>query len=574
MVSGGEKVKLDGTEYKVEDAKGDLNNEAAIVLTANAEKSVTLKSLADKVVKGNVDKNAAASAIKLIDNDGDGKVDTAVYTPVEVGKVTSVSKSSVTVNNGINTVKFDDADVYEGVAKDDYIQFVDEANRSSNDKDEITKLDVTSAKVTGTRTGEIKVNDTWVKLAKNLSDTPETGNTYDMVIVGGVVLFAEETAASSKDVLYISGVKNFDNYAGEVYGTKEVKAYFVDGTTKTVDVSKLDGDKIVKTVDLSKGDYADEADVAANKLYTYSVLSDGTYDIAVLSNTNKAGYDSVTANTGSIYADQKIGGKAPMDDAVIFVQTSKETKVLSGKQIKNWGDSALTTASYVYALNEKNGINYVALAALVSNSNVSVPGATKDTVYGYLTADGYKGEKDGEDKATYEVWTSEGAKTLYADTASVVSGATAGAVISYNTNGDYIENIKVGKDIEKVFGSIAITGFDYTAEGELSFVSGYEKKFDGTTLIKKGANQLTLDEDCVFIGIDDKNTDGVEATMEQIQFANAGDKSTSEAETVLTNAYIVVGGDDDKVLAVIFDVENNELDNAKELIKATGEIKQ
>ena len=204
---------------------------------------------------------------------------------------------------------------------------------------------------------------------------------------------------------------------------------------------------------------------------------------------------------------------------------------------------------------------------------MSVPGATKDTVYGYLTADGYKGDKDGEDKATYEVWTSEGAKTLYADTASVVSGATAGSVISYNTNGDYIENIKVGKDIEKVFGSIAITGFDYSAKGELSFVSGYDKTISGgAKLIKKGANQLTLDEDCVFIGINDKDTEGVEATMDQIRFANAGNKSTSEQETVLTNAYIVVGGDDNKVLAVIFDVENNELNNAKELVKTTGEF--
>ncbi len=52
---------------------------------------------------------------------------------------------------------------------------------------------------------------------------------------------------------------------------------------------------------------------------------------------------------------------------------------------------------------------------------------------------------------------------------SAVSGAVAGAVISYNENGNFIENIKVGNDIDKVFGSVAITGFEY-AGGELSFV--------------------------------------------------------------------------------------------------------
>ncbi len=213
------------------------------------------------------------------------------------------------------------------------------------------------------------------------------------------------------------------------------------------------------------------------------------------------------------------------------------------------------------------------MAALVDKDGTdSVPGASKDTMYGYLTSDAYAGKMDGEDgdKATYEVWTSEGAKTLYADSSSAVSGAVAGAVISYNENGNFIENIKVGNDIDKVFGSVAITGFEYKAGGELSFVSGYTKT---DNLIVQGPNQITLDDDCVFIGINDKDTAGVEATMEQIQLANAGTNSTSTSETVLTNAYVVVGGDDNKVLAVIFDVENNELDGAKELVKTTGAIK-
>ena len=573
---GSEKIKLNGTSYKLdsgEPTKDKILYANVAPSDKNADTYITgYDTLYKQVEKGAVVKNVAAAPIKLIDNDGDGKVDAAVYTPVKVGKVTSVSKSAVTVNNGINTVKFDDADIYDGIAKDDYVMFVDEENRSSDDKDALTKLDVTASKVTGTRstnskTSEIKVDGAWVKLANDLSDTPESGSTYDMVIVGGVVLFAEETQASSKDILYISGTKDFDNYTGEATGTKEVRAYFADGTNKTVKVSKYDGDKIAAD-DEAGSNYAKQSLVAKNKMYTYSVLSDNTYDIKAVSETNRAGYDSYKTATNA-YKDQKIDGKAPTDDAVVFVQTKTETKVLTGKQIKNWADS-IDSASFAstYLLNEKNGINYVAAATLIdTNYNEDVPGATKDTLYGYLTADAYKGDKDGEDKATYEVWTNEGSKTLYADTSSVVGGAQAGAVISYNVNGSYIENIKVNGDIKDTFAEVAITGFDYAVEGELRFVS---TKAAG--VLVKGFNQYTLDEDCVFIGVNDEDTKGAEGTgMEQIQFANAGDHSTSSNETVMTNAYIVMGGDKhDKVVAIIFDAENNELDAAKEIVKATG----
>ena len=575
-----DKIKLDGTSYKLD---GSIYSTESIVRTANitsgSSATQTLKALVDTLgAKGSMNKNVAASSIKLIDNNGNGKIDAAVYTPVKVGKVTSVSKSSVTINNGINTVKFEDADVYSGIAKDDYVMFIDEANRSAKDKDSITKLDVTSAKVDGTRTGEAKVNNNWLKLASNLSDAPTTGNTYDLVVVGGVILFSEETSASSKDILYVSGTKDFDKFKGETNGTKDAKVYFTDGTSKTVTISKLNGNKLTGTVNQTPGT---EAQIKNGVLYTYSVLSDGTYDVKVLSNDNKAGYDSVTADTGSVYSKQKINGYAPNDDAVIFVQTGKETKVLSGKQLKNWGDRAFTSTSYVYALSEKNGINYITVAALINSTDASVPGATKDTLYGYLTADGYKADKNGEDKATYEVWTNEGAKTLYADTTSVVTGAVAGAVISYNVNGDYIENIAVNAGagsgetatpgISKAFSEVAITGFDYKAKGELSFVAQADVTFSGSKLIKAGLNQITLDDDCIFIGMNDADNAGVEgATLEQIQLANAGDHSSSTSETVLTNAYVVVGGDDNKVIAVIFDADQNELNSSHELVKSTG----
>ena len=562
-LDGSNKVKLNGTSYKLDSD----SNSIAITRTANTDAAlITFKSLADKVVKGNVDKNVAASTIKLIDNNGDGKIDTAVYTPVKVGKVTSVSKSAVTVNNGINTVKFEDADIYSGIAKDDYVQFVDETYRSAKDKDSITKLTVASNKVNGVRTQSIKnveakADSTWVKLASDV--TVENGSTYDMVIVGDVLLFADETAASSKDILYVSGTKAFENFVGEDKGTVEIRAYFTNGSDKKVTVSKYDGEKLTS---------ATQSKVAAQALYTYSALSDGTYDIKALDSNNKAGYDTIGSVTkgATAYSKQKINNYAPTDDAAIFVQTKNETKVISGKQLKNWADSISATFTTTYALNEKDGINYVGVATLVDTSfDKNVPGASKDTKYGYLVSDAYSGYMEGEDgkKATYEVWTNEGAKTLYADEATAKSGALAGKVISYSESGKYIDDITV------VGTEVAITGFDYKVKGELAFTSTAEVKAGSTTLIKKGAQQITLDEDCVFIGMNDADTAGVEnAGMAQVLLANPGDNSTSSNETVLTNAYIVVGGDDNKVMAVIFDADKNELDNAKEIYKKSGDV--
>ena len=105
---GDKKVKLNGTSYKVEQTVGGTeNNKAAIVTYAQSNENVELVSgtdaslvdLAAKVDKSaSIDAHIAASTIKLIDNDGNGKVDAAVYTPAKVGKVNTVSKSAIAVH--------------------------------------------------------------------------------------------------------------------------------------------------------------------------------------------------------------------------------------------------------------------------------------------------------------------------------------------------------------------------------------------------------------------------------------------------------------------------------------------
>ena len=570
-LDGNDKVKLDGTSYKIE---GTNPQTASVVYVAQAEtanKSYT--ELATAAAKGTITPTTAATSIKLIDNDGNGKVDAAVVTPAKVAKVTAVSKTSVTLDYLTKdepnaTIKFEDADVYTGIAKDDYVTVIDDANRSS-DNDLISKLTVTSAKADATRTKEVKVSGNWYKLAKNEGKdiAITTGNTYDFVMVGNVVVNAEETAAAATNVAYISAVdSSSDSLVGDSEITVKVRMYFQDNTNSEVKVSKLDGEKL-KT---GKTGY-DFANIKAlaNKMVTYSKLSDGTYDVKPVSATNKVGMDwqATLNNTGwnsstgnsstktSIYYDQKISGISIADDAVIFVQTGNETKVLTGKQVKNWADnveiSFAATNSQVLT-KDSNGISYVKFATLVNTgNNTDVPGASNDKLYGYLVADPYQGEVDGEKKAAYDVWTGSGeVKTVYVDASNDTTGAKAGNVISYSEDGKYVDKVTVvGKTdttLATSAGMVAITG-----------VNG-----DTIAYVDNKGNTQTydFDKDCVFIAMNDDKQEGMESSKDTITKANeyvANDKKTY----YVPNAYIVTDkdGSDTVVVAVIYDADNSEL---------------
>ena len=77
-----------------------------------------------------------------------------------------------------------------------------------------------------------------------------TGDSYDVAIVGGVVVFGEMTAESSKNVMAITGVKSKDgtytleNEVGENDKYLKVKAYFADGTSSEIKISKINGTKL------------------------------------------------------------------------------------------------------------------------------------------------------------------------------------------------------------------------------------------------------------------------------------------------------------------------------------------
>ena len=540
---GKDKIKLDGTSYKV------YNNDAdtvAVDFFDNDNTGVKMNTLFGMAKDdGTALQNDVARSIKLIDNNGDGKVDTVVSSPVKFGKVTYVGSSSITVDNGVGSIKFDDATVYDGIKKDDFVYVTDDAYNSS-DKDVVTKADVTSAEVNATRNKnnavvEARVDGKWYRLANGV--TVKSGSTYDMVLCGKYILNADETKGSLEDLAYLDAVKMSGNNADldtgvgskQTEGTVKARVYFANGTDAEVKLSKYDGTKLTQALANSK---LTSNNKSLSGLITYSKLSDGTYDIEFVSSSNKAGCDAVKT-LNNVKVDEKINSMPVNDDAVIFVKAidangaTKEIKVLTGKSVANW--SATSNVNGTALTNEKNGLDYVAAGYLAVTAN-SVPGATADTKYGYLTRDGYTVTIDGEKKAAYDVWTTEGAKTLVEDASAPNGNAVTGTILSYTIDGKYIDDV-------------AVVGDD-------AAIIGTDRKVKGTAKVAMdavAAKTYSFDEDCVFVAIDDSKTEGAEGGIEAIPEAQK-----CENGNYVANAIVVLkqDGNDQKIVAVFYDVDN------------------
>ena len=540
---GKDKIKLDGTSYKV------YNNDAdtvAVDFFDNDNTGVKMNTLFGMAKDdGTAQQNDVARSIKLIDNNGDGKVDTVVSSPVKFGKVTYVGSSSITVDNGVGSIKFDDATVYDGIKKDDFVYVTDDAYNSS-DKDVVTKADVTSAEVNATRNKnnavvEARVDGKWYRLANGV--TVKSGSTYDMVLCGKYILNADETKGSLEDLAYLDAVKMSGNNADldtgvgskQTEGTVKARVYFANGTDAEVKLSKYDGTKLTQALANSK---LTSNNKSLSGLITYSKLSDGTYDIEFVSSSNKAGCDAVKTLT-NVKVDEKIDSMPVNDDAVIFVKAidnngaTKEIKVLTGKSVANW--SATSNVNGTALTNEKNGLDYVAAGYLAVTAN-SVPGATADTKYGYLTRDGYTVTIDGEKKAAYDVWTTEGAKTLVEDASAPNGNAVTGKILSYTIDGKYIDDV-------------AVVGDD-------AAIIGTDRKVKGTAKVAMdavAAKTYSFDEDCVFVAIDDSKTEGAEGGIEAIPEAQK-----CENGNYVANAIVVLkqDGNEQKIVAVFYDVDN------------------
>ena len=497
------KTKLNGTEYKLDDVKSTVT-----VIEPNSTATDTLANLESYTA---IDK--VAGTVKLVDNDGDNKVDTLVYTPVTVGQITYAGSKSVTINNGVGANDVDDLNIYDGYAKDDWTVVTADTYTSSGDT-AVAKIDVVTSKVASVKSStpkEVKINDSWYKIATGsvADDTAsvKSGSTYDFAIVGNYVVNAKETEAASTDVLVVT---DYESTSTGMQGTttQKVKAYFLDGSSKTIEVEKLSLTAGTDESDVDRSSNNIDSD-DVNKLYTYSTRSNGTYTLKALGSGNKAGYESaVNLKSGNITGSNKIDNFSISDDAVVFALYGSATngvrhdvKVLTGKTVNDWKTGY--GSQVAYATKKSNGIETVRVAVVVDNSKYS--GAGSDYKYAYMTSDSYEGTngEDNDKTTVYEAWTGSENVTLKYDGAS---GTTkhAGDVLIYTDDGVDFINIETASDVNVV--KVAITGIEKAKEGDVAvrFANG-------------SSDTYSMDEDCVYIAVNDDKQEGMEgSSLDQI----------------------------------------------------------
>ena len=557
-VSSDNKVKVAGTEYKL-----DADRDETAVYNFNSDVAVKGTTV-DTYVKTKVAAhaaNVAANTIKLIDNDGNGKADRVVVVPRSVNEVTYVGSSNFSLQ-GVGTIKFKDCEsVYEGIAKDDYAVYTDKKYTASGDHI-VEKAEKVSAEVKGTKGNtkgeyQVRVDDKWYYLTSDM-DQLESGTSYDLIVVGGVVFNADETEASSKDILAIVDVDDSLNSSFSKASTsQDVKAAFLDGTTKTITVEKLNntdskkdakGDDALKDIKAAdaNGKNGNKLSSASDigKMYTFTTKSNGNYELTLLSSSNKAGYENIAPNAAAVTANNRIAGKPVNDDATIIViyGDDNDVKFISGKTVNDWSDTYKYGTSAFAATKKSNGIEYTQVATIMANAKYT--GAGSDYQYGYLVAtpSTTSANPDGsKDKCTaFEIWNGTEVVTLYTDGVKN-TGLTTGDVLVYTVDGKYID-VENGSATDIHMEKAAVYGFDYKSEGNIVFNTA--KKQDVT---------YKLDKDCVFLAVNDEDNEGVGNNMNQLIKAEPG-KTTGK---YVPNATIIYDNEEN-VVAVIFDVENNK----------------
>ena len=453
---------------------------------------------------GTLPTNKAAS-FKAVDLDGDGKVDQVVYTPFTVAKVTYVGSKSFTA--GGKTVKFEDANVYEGMAKNDYVTIV-AAKNTVDDTETYAKVDtIVSGAITSTKNSgkSFKIADTWYDIADTTllisggSETATAGGTASKAVIVNGYAFYLDTSKTVETKDYAVVISAVGSFANGLNGN-QAKLIFTDGTKKVVDTDKN------YSATVSGG--GSNSDSLVAKLVTYKVEDDKYVLTGASSNADTAGFDEVVSGAYTYAKNSKstIGGNYIAPDAVVFVKKSETSySVVTGATLMKM---ATATVKNAYAdKNSSNGYSTISLAYVEGNVT------SADTQYGYVvssieTVD----NSDNGLVATFKIF--NGTETVTVTTSDKANSAdltnlAKNTVITYAADGDYIDVKSVAK-LDKSNQSIGAI-VSYNGDDEFSYITGTTTE-DGMDVIKADGtahNNVEIDKNTVILTVNVADKEGV-----------------------------------------------------------------
>ena len=555
----GKKIKFDGKSYSIEDKGVKVYVDGALQLKAD-KKTVDLKSAADfddaytnattgaALISGRLNRTSADEVI-FVDSDDNGKIDTAIVTTVNVAKATYVSSSEIVAGN--TTYKFEDENIADGIAKNDYVVITENLYDECKDIVKATKL--SGVKVTGTKTAPNRylIDGEWYTEGANADmNSVKSGDTVDAYAVNGVVYYAKRTSGENST---LSDVAVVLAKGSDIQGDK-VKLLKLDNTGKT-EIVDIDNDP--------GSDYVQKNQLVEGAVYEYSVKG-GEYrfknlstakdyfgDYTALNNGVVADVSDSTNSTGLAVAGaknqtKKIGNTEVEDSAKIVLLTGYNTsgvdyKVVTGKQFKSLAVDGSSTNAYakggIAAFTSKvDGVTRVTYGVVAVNTKFANSFVTNDN-YGYVTKDAYKVD-DGY--VVYSIWNgSEEVKVQEKGTTLRKKGAVLG--YSSITKEDGLSDGVVGtiEDVDDNFGLV-----------DNGVVYGVNSKQSKVSLNGKDTADITSDTIVLYVDTDDHKgyTEG--------EIQEADDFGTGKIPNVM---YVLDTPSDftSDVTLLVVDVKNN-----------------
>jgi len=584
-----DKLKLNGTKYTVGTVtdSSDIGTAAGKIPQATADKTnlvkvdgsavATNRNDLVKYVKSNVSGLAKAFDASAISNSDNNKINLLDIKTFAIAQVTYVGKDYINVSykNSSNTQSFDsklkddDAVWYNGIAKDDYVA-VTKAVNTSADKIGVTKLDVVSGKITGTKNAitasdyKVTINGTTYEMAgvTNSDAADLTLNaTVSIVVKGGYCLFVDDADAGSKDLALMTELYP----EGNRWKATLLKA---DGSEETVTLKKSEAINGAAVQENSKFDGATTEGASKVKLVTYTKSGD-EYKLKVVGdtiNSNKymAGYDVVTDRVENNFVKnnklQQGAVSAINENAVVFVRYKTDSfKVVTGKDLRDWKESSVFTS--VVLADKSNGVPY-AKVVYADLGSANVKGGT-DVNYGYVFEVTKSTDADETDYNVFQIWNGSETIEVWTEDGNDVA---RGDVIKYSLDGTVKSHTKIS--VDKVFAKangttgVVLNG-DYSSklDGTAYFApaSGAAKvnKTTAETAAAQAANILTFDDDddsiILFANTSDDDKDGTGVASASV--TNLKDYVREDGTDYVTNAIYWTDGAKTKIMVIDTDSE-------------------
>ena len=533
------KVKINDTTYKTTTADA---NDLPVYVTPDMDTFTEAATLADLA------EDFPYFTAKFVDKNDDDKLDYAVVTPFVPAQIDNLSTNSITVSAldldasydsislQASSPKLEDVDLYDGAAEDDYVAVVN-ADYSVTGNTVITQMGTVSGKVSAVRNGgsEAKVDSTWYTIVAD--DTVDNNDEYDFAVIGkfAFALDATSTSVSASNILYVGDIARKES--GVKKGV-EADVYFADGTSKTVTLTKIDGDKFYENGTWNT-DYDSDDEVAALKgqLFKFTKKSDTEYEIKALT---IGSYDKMITNqAGSIDEGKFTASPADSsknfrmaDDAVVFVtKDNGDVSVKTGKSVNNW--NSVTNVTKTSALTKKtSGYQYAKIACLTLSTDIP---SSSDYLYGYVVSKVDEIDDDGV-KYQFTIWDGEKEVVLTTEDEGDDDGNTIakGSFIAYSMDGDLADielSVKNVKD-----DAAAITAYD-----------------DDTITFSDLAETDFADE-YVVIGVNTEDVEGVAG----VKLATAKEVTKDSGNYWKNAVYFVDGGE---IAAVFVDTQGKMYDD-------------